>query len=672
MAKKNHRKFGEEEFKIQPKLRMIANGDTDVNLLRAEYCSSICAVSESIAKRIAVTRSEAAEQKVAAPEFRKLQSFSSEVSASVVVSLKSDTSKQRVKGQTLRKGSQVTATMQLSDLSELASSPDVVNIELGNPLTLPEPVLGNTSGAPASSSRRISNLASQHKHGEGVLIGVIDVNGFDFTHEDFRDSEGGTRFHRIWDQGGIARKSPKGFKFGAEFEKQHLDAAIMAEKTLNIPAHEIEKQSQTARSAHGTHVASIAAGNRGVCRKSKIVGVLVAIPKSDLDRRLSFYDSTRIIHAVEYILQIAAEEKLPASINISLGTNGHAHDGSSGLSRWLDALLSIPGRNITVAAGNAGQEAPNYPGDWGYVLGRIHSSGRIPMAGLSSELEWEVIGNGLTDLSENELEIWYSPRDSFEVQVKPPGAAWTKWMKPGSFLQNSPLSDGSRISIYNERYHPANGANHIAIFLSPLFSEQKVTGVKPGRWIVRIRGIEVKNGTFHAWIERDDPRRLGPIGDRMAWLFPSFFSAWSNVDSHSISSLGCGERITSVANLTSAPKRANVSSSQGPTRDGRAKPEIAANGTDVLAANGFDPTEAWIEMTGTSMASPYVAGVVGLMLSINPALTAAQIRGILRRTAAPLPGSDGSWDNATGFGEIDPARCVEEARDAISLKEVLS
>ncbi|MEE8105937.1 MAG: S8 family serine peptidase [Planctomycetota bacterium] len=671
MAKRNSTELGASRFKVQPKLRMIANGDTDVNLMRADHCASVCAASAKIAEGVALTRAEAAEEHVAPPKFKKLRRFSSNVTTSVLVTLRSEAAKKKIKGETLREGSQVTATVKLSDLADVAGREDVVSIELGTPLTLPHPQLGAAGGAPSQNGRRVSKLANHHRDGKGVVIGIIDVNGFDFAHEDFREA-GGTRFLRIWDQGGRARKSPRSFGYGAEFEKKHLDAAIKSEASLHIAAHEIERQSQIARSSHGTHVASIAAGNRGVCRKAKIVGVLIDLPDSETDRRRSFYDSTRVIHAVEYILRVAAKEGLPASINISLGTNGHAHDGSSAASRWMDGLLSVPGRAITVAAGNAGQEAPERPGDWGYVLGRIHSSGRIPLAGSSSDLEWQVVGNGISDLSENELEIWYSPRDSFEVQIKPPGAPWTKWVQPGQFLENSPLPDGSRISIYNERYHPSNGDNHIAIYLSPLFSSTRVKGVRPGMWVVRIRGIEVKNGVFHAWIERDDPRRLGPIGGRMGWLFPSFFSKWSNVDSHSISSMGCGERILSVANLTDSGARVNVTSSQGPTRDGRTKPEVAANGTDVVAANGFDPDAKWIPMTGTSMASPYVAGVVGLMLTLNPTLTAAQIRGILRRTATPLPGSTGSWDNAAGFGAIDPGRCVEEAHHAISLKEVKS
>ena len=59
-------------------------------------------------------------------------------------------------------------------------------------------------------------------------------------------------------------------------------------------------------------------------------------------------------------------------------------------------------------------------------------------------------------------------------------------------------------------------------------------------------------------------------------------------------------------------------------------------------------------MTGTSMASPYVAGVVGLMLAANPQLTAAQIGGIIRRTAAAAAGRGLRWRNDAGSGRDRP------------------
>jgi subtilisin family serine protease len=151
------------------------------------------------------------------------------------------------------------------------------------------------------------------------------------------------------------------------------------------------------------------------------------------------------------------------------------------------------------------------------------------------------------------------------------------------------------------------------------------------------------------------------MGEREAWRFPSFFSQRSNVDRSSISSLACAERIISVGNLDEANERVHVTSSQGPTRDGRFKPEVAAPGTDVPGANGFDEGDPWVSMTGTSMASPFVAGVVGLMLAIQPRLTAAQIAGILQRTSRPLPGGDYAWKHDAGFGRINPEACLQEA-----------
>jgi subtilisin family serine protease len=64
------------------------------------------------------------------------------------------------------------------------------------------------------------------------------------------------------------------------------------------------------------------------------------------------------------------------------------------------------------------------------------------------------------------------------------------------------------------------------------------------------------------------------------------------------------------------------------------------------------------------MASPYVAGVAGLMLGVEPRLTAAQIMGIIRRTAVPLAGHDFDWRNDAGYGRIDAEACLEEAANA--------
>lgn len=676
--------LGRDTRKCQPRLRMIADGDAKVNAIRAELSASIVVDNQTLLKKMPVQRHESAVsiKKSSLPRGGKpgkLARVASDIKAAVFIeTLDASARKRRFPGERARKSNLVTADIPLSKIREIAADENVTYIELAEPLASPTPEISSEKVSAPSPLLRKFGTDAQRQKSEHVLIGIIDVQGFDFSHPDFLDKNGKTRFESIWDQGGEGRPSPAGaqFGYGSELKREHLNAAISAAPKLKIPAYELEPQSQMDSASHGTHVASIAAGNRGVCSEAMIAGVLVSLPKSDSDRRRSFYDSTRVADAVDYLIELAdkistrRKKPIRLSINVSLGTNGHAHDGSSAISRWIDAAMSAPGRCISVAAGNAGQEVAAFEGDSGFVMGRIHTSGVVPGTGLSKDIEWLVVGNGIADLSENELEIWYGPQDRFSVSVRPPKSdKWIGPIAPRQFVENQQLSDGSFLSIYNELYHPANGHNYISVYLSPLFSDQGLVGVTAGVWTVRLTGHEVRDGSFHGWIERDDPRKLGRVGAREAWRFPSFFTEGSNVDNSSVSSLACGHNVLSVANLDDVAEKVNISSSQGPTRDGRNKPDTAAPGTKIIAAKGFaGPDDLWVSMTGTSMASPFVTGVAGLMLGVEPKLTASQIEGIIVRTAVPLPGKNFKWSNDAGFGRIDPAKCLEET-ELINLRE---
>jgi subtilisin family serine protease len=697
--------------RLHPKLRLIGNGSDAINFRRAELSSIMVSTMKAppIAAKMAdqlrrpdvllAPGNEAAFAKPKKPKkrgkltparqarnafvnvFIELQRGGSSatadssagggVEAELHAMLRRHKGMATAQGGILSKRNFIAATVPVSELPKLSADPRISFIQPADRLAyqLPRPKTGAAERRRPSS--RATASANSGTGGAGIIIGIIDVGGFDFSHPDFSDGHGGTRFLAIWDQGGTFRSPPKGmrkdFTIGSEFTKKHLDAAMKAAaKKGGLAATALEPQSQATPGSHGTHVASIAAGGSGVCPKATIAAVLIDIPRqssANAERRTAFCDSNRIVQAVEYLLEIARREKKPISINISLGTNGGAHDGSTGVSRWLDALLATEGRAICVAAGNAGQEKGEAPDDIGWIMGRIHGSGQIAAAGLAAELEWTVVGNGIVDVSENEMEIWYSAQDRFSVHVRPPGE--TRWIsvEPRQFIENRRLASGTFLSVYNELYHPVNGANYIGLYLSPDLNANSPKGVQSGVWTIRLEGEEVRHGEFHCWIERDDPYEFDRVGERRVARFPSFFSERSNVDSHSINSLACGHRVIAVANLDADRQRINNTSSQGPTRDNRMKPDIAAPGTNILAAAGFTPGDApWIRMSGTSMASPYVTGVVGLMLSVNPTLTAAQCTGILQRTSRPLPGADYTWRNDMGYGQVDAQAAVEEAK----------
>lgn len=679
--------LGEGFRKVQPKLRVISNGSAKVNALRSEQCGAVMVNDKKLLEEVpvAITAQACPVEASELPKSAKrgsMKELPENVYTNVFIqTVRPPKEDAKLPGETARRGNIITATVNFKELKELADDENVSFVEMGANVSAPTPDISHGKVAEPLVTRWNFGSATDHRNGEGILIGIIDVQGFDFSHPDFLDNKGKTRFIRIWDQGGDARVSPRerdalmnpeAFDYGSEFTKEHLDTAIGNAAAFNLPAYRLEPQSQMDESSHGTHVASIAAGNRGVCSKAMLAGVVVSLSREDTDRRRNFFDSTRLAHAVDYLINLAKDLGVPVSINISLGTNGHAHDGSSALNRWIDSAVALPGRAICVAAGNAGQEVAQFDGDVGYVMGRIHTSGTIPARGLTADIEWLVVGNGIADISENELEIWYSSQDRFTVSVKPPGMDWIGPIEPRSFIENKQLSDKTFVSVYNEIYNPANGSNYISVYLSPFLNESGIVGIPAGQWTVRLHGLEVKDGRYHGWIERDDPRRVGKIGDnKFAWRFPSFFSQKSMVDNSSVSSLGCGFRIISVANLDEAKELINITSSQGPTRDGRFKPDVAAPGTEIVAANGFAAVDKqWVAMTGTSMASPFVTGVVGLMLATEPNLTAAQIEGILQCTSRPLPGADFKWLNTAGFGRINPENCLEEAASINQRREI--
>ena len=89
-------------------------------------------------------------------------------------------------------------------------------------------------------------------------------------------------------------------------------------------------------------------------------------------------------------------------------------------------------------------------------------------------------------------------------------------------------------------------------------------------------------------------------------------------------------------------------SSPGPSADGRIKPDCAAMATEVLGANGMTDEDYW-RLSGTSLATPIVAGVCALIMEAHPEWTAQQVRQAILRTASQtdMP------DNDLGYGVVN-------------------
>jgi serine protease AprX len=104
-------------------------------------------------------------------------------------------------------------------------------------------------------------------------------------------------------------------------------------------------------------------------------------------------------------------------------------------------------------------------------------------------------------------------------------------------------------------------------------------------------------------------------------------------------------------------------SSRGPTADGRIKPDVSGPGVGISSAAANTGT-GYAEYSGTSMATPFVAGVALLMREANPALTTMQVRDAITTTAIDWgrAGKDGEY----GAGRLDAHAALKAAGAPLS------
>jgi subtilisin family serine protease len=551
--------------------------------------------------------------------------------------------------------------------------------------------------------------------GTGVFIGVIDT-GIDFRLDDFRDpATGHTRIAWLLDLTPFTgqRTSPVHYpdleaKYGgAVFSGADLDAIAAADAGIDTSAV------HTDTVGHGTHVASIAAGNGGLAKEYVGIapGAQLIIARITQDDTESI-TTDGLLTGAQFIFDQADAMKRPVEANLSLGSDFGPHDGTMA---WEESLATYvgptqPGHAIVVAAGNSG-DITSYA---------VHESVYVPPGGVRSVPISTAYGG--TAPGGGQVQVWVTMRGAGQLSVGLDGRSGT-WIAPVGAGQTGSYS-GSTVDAAGAPGVTASVENGSGVSQGAIPSGSNSAIVVwngqwlPGTYSVTLAAPPSQGGVADLYVEGTGdaidingagvgftyPVREGTVN--IPATHPALIGVGATVNRPGWTSIAGGHPSVGVypldprggyaldASTTSLPVSGDVAwfSSAGPTVTGVQKPEISAPGGIVIAAmsqsagptvttsifynpacpqvsDGGAPDPACMQVdathavaAGTSMAAPQAAGAIALLFQRDPTLTEDKLVGLLQagahlfRTGAPR------FEDQGGPGELD----VQGSLDALA------
>lgn len=501
------------------------------------------------------------------------------------------------------------------------------------------------------------SLATEQR-GEGVVVGVVDT-GIDVTHPAFRNEDGTTRIAWLITEGAPVGLHPELEEAYGCTDPDQSACAIFGQADIDqiLATGELPNDARDSV-GHGTHVASIAAGNGApmVYGKPKFVGVApgATIIAAAPTRGEGFYDAD-LLRATGFIFDRAADLGMPAAVNLSVGSDYGPHDGTGALESGLAAFVGDdkPGRVIVVAAGNSGSL---YQVDGSGPVG-VHTEVRSRD---SSDTRVPIVAPNATG---GQAFVWITFRPGDEVAVGfegPDGETWVDLQDPGE-QAGYDSEDGTTAAVVN---NVVDGKTSLNPDTNSAIIAWDGSWARSSEFAVVLRG----EGSASLWVVGQ-----GKLATTGVFFERGMLQGTINVPaSHpNLLAVGCTvnrlgwdpaegpELLLTELGGSSDPKvdSSCYFSSAGPTPLGVPKPEISAPGAFVVSAMGLDadprvspggmfdgpgcaPGEScyvvndyFAVSSGSSMSAPHVTGAAALLLGVDPNLTQAKVTAILQAGA---------------------------------------
>jgi subtilisin family serine protease len=511
--------------------------------------------------------------------------------------------------------------------------------------------------------------------GKGVIVGVEDI-GFDLTHPNFYDaSMENYRIKRFWDQLSVDTLDSELY-VGADYTTQ--------EEILRY-AHSRDGLTQ----GHGTHTLGIAAGSgfdtpfRGIAYESDICLVSNAVTddKEYIDS-VNYYKYTSATDALgfKYILDYAESQGKPCVVSFSEGSHQDFSGDDQLLYEVLEQMVG-PGKIIVASAGNEG--------------------------GLNSYFH-----KSPEQVSEGTFLNRYDKTYFFRVIADKPMSlrfiSYKSATRADTLMISSDQIFSAPDSLLKDTTDLSNKQHIFEIGAYPFSFDESRTVYEVG---IKSKERFGYAGYFFSveivgeGVEADFYTGTGSIGAKKEYNAAltegeRTHCVYSPGTAPAVICVGASAYRTGIINHKGNYINSNRGqngevadySSVGPTVDGRIKPDVLANGTNVVSSyssfyreehptsDGWDITYStfqgrsypWRIDIGTSMSTPVVSGIIALWLQARPDLTPEEIKDVIAQTSIRHDPTLDYPNNSYGWGEIDAYRGLLYLLGLSGIKEITS